>query len=1618
VDTPGERDESIQRWHAWAVSAGLEPHAEVATQAAIAILHTGASVPAAVSAANIAASHGTEAHNTQLQAELEWIKSVIDDLERQQAPAWLVDRYRSRHAAVWNAIQLFTNLEAQVAAQLLAHEAAELRRRNAETKLRAEADAKEQAARQLREHQEREAWKQRAAAAVKTEPAAAPAAPAPSVPASPPPPPRPPAPPRPSLQEFLSEHSILIVSYTGAFLLFIATLLFELYTIKLNGGLRFAGVASLDAIFLLAGVGGLRSKRLRLVGQTYVAIFALLAPLVFVAAYVFLDLHSKGISTDFAFLVAGAACCVLYVVLTLRLRLHAYGVLALLALPVAWLGAVDLLELGDWRGPALAPLALVYTLVLFESPKLAIAGDRFSRFALPFVHAAAVLAVGFTVYSLAVAPDGWIPWVWASTAAGLAVSYTAFRALGGPRYGSVLALSALGLAALAAAHDSNLGVWRAAAVSPLIAFYTAVQLRPGWFGRRGQLFSADARFFVHAAAAAVVAGVVGELAVAGNWIQWAVAAGLLGVAAGYVLNRLLGGKEIEAVAAQAALGLAWVALVHDSDLGSWGGVAVTPLLPVYALAGRRSFSRFSGAFVHAAALAAIAMLVAPTSLPVFWPAAATFGGLTAGYLVHRLVGGREPSGTFGLVAFGVAWLAVVEAIDFGSWNAAALAPLSAGYAVVASRRLSIVPRTAPYFIHAAFAGGVFLLAANMAARETWLPGVAAATAAAYVAAYLVDVALNRLQESAVVALTLFAIAWVCAADALHLGWWRGAAISPLVALYSLVAYRGAGVGRVGRLLSQNARWLAHLAAVTALVFAFGDMYVAGHWIAWTGSLTLMGLTAGYLLFALLGATVEGAVLAQLAFGVAWTLTSTDMHLGVWRGASLTLLVALYGLIAYRGARAGRAGSLFARYAGPRIHGAAAVGLALTLYSVQTAGKWLPWSVTATFAGLALAYFLICVLGGPVETALISLAAFGLAWTGAAHDLGLGQWRSSAVGMLPALYSVAAFRGARFGATGAKFARHAMPFVHGGGVLALSVLMFELAQAGTWMPWAAAATFAVLAGAYLFACALGGGVETAVLFKLAFGLGWVAGAHDLVPGAWWPAAIAPLVAVYSVLAFRGARLGKVGAGFSRFAPWFVDASALVVVVLALLEIGLAREWLPWALTTAAVTAGAGYFLYCWLGGEMEGAVLALAFLLAGWAGLAQDLHLGSWRGSALAAAGFVLAWIAFRANRLGRVGTLFARWSEPYVHVAAGLGIAWVAFDPSHLLAETPMAIVLAIVAAVYSLYAWLSRRQPALLVTAVAVTVGALFESRALGLNSAQVATELTVLAVIGAGVAHITNDRILRIGLRAWMGVQLVGVATLNPSQHWVEAANLLLATAVVAWVARDSRTPAWLLFATGLFVLDWYRIAQTVLPGPAELTVDTLVRIYSPLPVLLGLVGLGLRSTSGRRWAWPLYVYTGGLAVIVFFGAVGGGHLELAGLALLAYSVVLYATGAIERFWPAAVAAGFTTAIGLGLLLEASAAAPEWYPAAGFATSAVLYALQVPWERRFARASDWIQSHRLTGLAGAALSSLSSFAFISLVAAHTWGALAAAAGLIGFGAVVVIDGRSTSARRILSGT
>ncbi|MDR0359230.1 MAG: hypothetical protein LBJ87_07185, partial [bacterium] len=255
------------------------------------------------------------------------------------------------------------------------------------------------------------------------------------------------------------ERSILILSYTGALLLIVATVLFELYGVaSLPGWLRFGGVLVLDLAFAAAAVYCLRSPRLRIVGHTYTAVSALLAPLVLVAAWFFLELEALGLPSDLAILLAGGACATLYTALAFGLRARAYAVLALLAAPAAWLPLLHLVGVAEpWWAAALTPLTAVYA-------ALARAGrPPFSPVAEPFLHAAALLQLG-AVAAAAVSPPG-VGWPAAAAMALVAAVYVAASWARPNRHDPLLALLAAALAIAFAAAAGHVGPW----VRPLCA---------------------------------------------------------------------------------------------------------------------------------------------------------------------------------------------------------------------------------------------------------------------------------------------------------------------------------------------------------------------------------------------------------------------------------------------------------------------------------------------------------------------------------------------------------------------------------------------------------------------------------------------------------------------------------------------------------------------------------------------------------------------------------------------------------------------------------------------------------------------------------------------------------------------------------------------------------------------------------------------------------------------------------------------------------------------------------------------------------------------------------------------------------------------------------------------
>ncbi|HEX7263618.1 MAG TPA: hypothetical protein VF383_05520, partial [Candidatus Dormibacteraeota bacterium] len=175
--------------------------------------------------------------------------------------------------------------------------------------------------------------------------------------------PVPPAPPVPgiSLREIFAEHSVLILAALGAFLLVVATVLFELYgTVGLGGGIRLGAVVALNLVFAGAGYLAHRQERLRSVGSIYIALAAVLLPLVGIAAWTFLALGSRGITVDQALAVTAIACAGAYGFLARNLGLRAYGEMAGVAVLVASWGLSGTIAGDHWRSIGLAVTPLVY----------------------------------------------------------------------------------------------------------------------------------------------------------------------------------------------------------------------------------------------------------------------------------------------------------------------------------------------------------------------------------------------------------------------------------------------------------------------------------------------------------------------------------------------------------------------------------------------------------------------------------------------------------------------------------------------------------------------------------------------------------------------------------------------------------------------------------------------------------------------------------------------------------------------------------------------------------------------------------------------------------------------------------------------------------------------------------------------------------------------------------------------------------------------------------------------------------------------------------------------------------------------------------------------------------
>jgi len=538
---------------------------------------------------------------------------------------------------------------------------------------------------------------------------------------------------REGLREFFADRSILMLSYVGAFLLIVATLLFELSAFTaVDSRARFAGVLILNLVFGIAGWICFRLPAMRLVGRTYVAIAALMVPLTFIAAWVFLVLAQYGLSRDLAVAIAGTSCALLYGALAVRLESRGYALLSLVAMAIAWGAGIDLVGAGRWRGALLVPMVAAYLVMGHGFVGFKTFHAAFARFADVAVHVAAIGVVGWTFAFVAGADQ--VDWtVVTVNAAELAVVYIAYAVLSRSALGGLVAMALFGATWVAALHLVDLEPLTGLLLTPLIAVYILATYRSRRIRSVDVVFATYGEPFIHLATVVVLgwtvysAGTVLDGSLSQAWVLGA--ATLAVVAFLYVWYATLSAKRYGGLAAMVALGLAWLCLLNGIDIWPWRGLAFTPVMAFYiVVASRRPVIRDlfasepEGLITGAAGIAAAwAIFATATSADlsigsVWYPTAATLAVIALLYSLDAKLRGDGLAPALSLGALVGAWIAGINALELGDWSELAVTPLVGLFSLVAFRgdRLGSVgaafARSAEPFVH-----GVALIAIGWSA---------------------------------------------------------------------------------------------------------------------------------------------------------------------------------------------------------------------------------------------------------------------------------------------------------------------------------------------------------------------------------------------------------------------------------------------------------------------------------------------------------------------------------------------------------------------------------------------------------------------------------------------------------------------------------------------------------------------------------------------------------------------------------------------------------------------------------------------------------------------------------------------------------------------------------------
>jgi hypothetical protein len=177
---------------------------------------------------------------------------------------------------------------------------------------------------------------------------------------------QPPAPPARafSFGEFLADQAIAVMAYLGGFLMLVAALTFEIGAFApegLTNGVKLAVLIVIHLLFAVLGFLFRRTERLRTVGGAYLFVFALMVPLVALAAYYFL--LEGTISPTGMLTLSALYAALVYLFLAWRVKFIAYAYMGWVAFAIGMFFLPDWLEVpADWSYSRLTIVALLMLL--------------------------------------------------------------------------------------------------------------------------------------------------------------------------------------------------------------------------------------------------------------------------------------------------------------------------------------------------------------------------------------------------------------------------------------------------------------------------------------------------------------------------------------------------------------------------------------------------------------------------------------------------------------------------------------------------------------------------------------------------------------------------------------------------------------------------------------------------------------------------------------------------------------------------------------------------------------------------------------------------------------------------------------------------------------------------------------------------------------------------------------------------------------------------------------------------------------------------------------------------------------------------------------------------------